>query len=134
MRAIAEENKDVVVLSYLISEYLQKNRNTKFTLADIINGDSLGRITKNFSGLEVGNWPDPWSGGYAVYFKFANGRNQDSVKLKEHEKIPWKVKRKKVIGRNELQLAKKFDGEIHLNYPERFYHVRGIIIKKRPPG
>lgn len=59
MRALAYENKDVVVLSYLIRDYMRKNHNTKFSLADIINTDTLGRITKNFTELEVGNWPDP---------------------------------------------------------------------------
>ena len=132
MKALADENKDVVVLSHLIRDYMRKNHNTNFTLADILKGDTLGRITNNFSELEVGNWPDPWRGGYAVYFKFADKRNQDSIKLKDNEKVPWEVKTKKLIGRNELQLRKKFDGEIHFYYPERFYHVRGIIVK-RPP-
>lgn len=128
--AIAENNKDVVALSYLIRDYMLKTGNTNFTIADIRKKDSLGRITKNFSSLELGNWPDPWRGGYAVYFKFADGRNQDSVKLTQYERIPRKVKVKKIIGRSEAQFAKKFDGEIHFYYPERFYHIAGIVVKK----
>lgn len=130
MRAIADENKDVVVLSYLIRDYMRKNHSTNFTLAEILKGDTLGRIKNNFSELELGNWPNPWRGGYTVYFKFADRRNLDSIKLKEYEKIPWEVKTKKLIGGNELQLVKKFDGEIHFYYPERSYQVRGIILKK----
>jgi hypothetical protein len=129
MRAIAEDNKDVVVLSYLIRDYMRKTRSTNFTLADILKDDTLGRISKNFSRLEVADWADPWRGGYAVYFKFADRRSKDSVKLTQNEIIPWKVKIKKEIGRNYTLLAMKFDGEIHFYYPERHYHITGIIVK-----
>jgi hypothetical protein len=128
--AIADDNKDVVVLSYLIRDYMRKTDSTNFTLADILKGDTLGRITKNFSGLEIGYWPDIWRGGYAVYFKFSDRRNIDSVKLTQDERIPWKVKMRNKIGRTDAQLAKHFDGEIHLYYPERFYHITEIIIKE----
>lgn len=131
-KTIADENKDVIVLSYLISDYMRKNRTTKFTLADIVKHDTLGRIAANFSELEVGNWPDPWRGGYAVYFKFTANRNQDSVKLEGYDMLPKMIKSKKPIGRNKGQLAKKFDGEIHLFYPERLYRVSEIIVT-RPP-
>jgi hypothetical protein len=130
MSAIAEDNKDVVVLSYLIRDYMQKTRDTNFTLADIIKGDKLGRITKNFSSLEIGKWSNMRIGGYAVYFKFSDGRNKDSVKLTQNERIPWKVKMKKEIGRDDAQLAKHFDGEIHFYYPERFYRIAEIIVKE----
>ena len=111
---------------------MRKTDSTNFTLAAIIKNDTLGRIAKNFSGLEVANWPNPWRGGYAVYFKFADGRNQDSVKLTQYERIPWKVKTKKEIGRNDSQIGKKFDGEIHFYYPERHYYITEIIVKS--PG
>lgn len=129
MRNIAENNKDVVALSYLIRDYMRSTDNTDFTFEDIIRKDSIRWITKNFSSLEIGDWPDLWRGGYVVYFKFAEGRNQDSIILKEYERTPWMVKEKKEIGRNDAQLAKKFDGEIHFYYPERFYHIAGIIVK-----
>lgn len=130
MRAIAENNKDVVVLSYLIRDYMRSTDNTDFTLEDIIKTDRLGRIANNFSSIAIGGWPDPWRGGYAVYFKFAEGRNQDPVILTDYERIPWKVKEKKEIGRNDAQLAQNFDSEIHFYYPERFYHITGIIVKR----
>ena len=130
MRNIAENNKDVVVLSYMIRDYMRKTNSTSFTLADIIKYDSLGRISKNFSVLEVSDWPNLWSGGYAVYFKFAVERNKDAVILSQLERIPWKVKMKKEIGRDDKQLSKNFDGEIHFYYPERHYHLVEILIKK----
>lgn len=129
MRNIAENNKDVVALSYLIRDYMLSTDNPEFTLEDIIKKDSLGRIAKNFSSIEIGYWTNLWRGGYVVYFKFAEGRNQGSVELTEGERIPWKVKEKKKIGRNDAQLAKKFDGEIHFHYQERFYHIAGIVVK-----
>jgi hypothetical protein len=132
MRSIAEDNKDVVVLSHLIQDHMLKTHSTNFTLADIVKNDTLGRITKNFSRIEVSSWPNLWRGGYAVYFKFSDDRNKDAVKLMESEWIPWKVKRKKEIGRNDKQLAENFDGEIHFYYPERLYHITGIIMKS--PG
>ncbi|MCH5689863.1 hypothetical protein LWM68_39930 [Niabella sp. W65] len=129
-KILADDNKDVVVLSYLIKDYMRNTRNTNFTLEDIIKKDTSGRITKNFSGLEVGNWSDPWRGGYAVYFKFADGRNNNSVKLTQDERMPWKVTTKTKIGRNKTQLAQKFDGEIHFHFPERGYHINEIVLKK----
>jgi hypothetical protein len=128
-KTLAEDNKDIVVLSYLIKDYMRNTRSINFTLGDIIKKDTLGRITKNFSSLEVGNWPDPWRGGYAVYFKFADGRNNNSVKLTQDERIP-KVTTKTKIGRNKAQLARKFDGEIDFYFPERGYHINKIIIKE----
>jgi hypothetical protein len=129
MNVIAEDNKDVVVLSYLIRDYMRKTGSTSFTLSDIVKNDTLGRVTRNFSRLEVANWPDVWRGGYAVYFKFSEERNKDSVRLLQYERIPWKVKTKKKIGRNDAQVAKKFDREIHFYYPERHYHIAEIIVK-----
>jgi hypothetical protein len=52
------------------------------------------------------------------------------VKRTEAERIPWKVKTKENIGRKDVQLAIKFDGEIHFYYPERHYHIVEIILKK----
>lgn len=130
MISIAEDNKDVVVLSYMIRDYMRKTNSINFTLADIIKNDTLGRIAKNFSSIEVSSWPNLWRGGYAVYFKFADGRDKDSIMLKQFERIPWKVKMQEKIGRNEIQLAKNYDGEIHFYYQERFYHIREIILKR----
>jgi len=130
MKVIGEENRDVVALSYLIRDYMRQTDNTNFSLSDIIKFDTLGRVTNNFYRLEVSNWPNLWRGGYAVYFKFSENRNNDSIKLTETERIPWRVKIKEKIGRNAEQLSNNFDGEIHFYYPERHYHIVEIILRK----
>jgi len=131
MKVIGEDNRDVVALSYLIRDYMRQTDNTNFSLSDIIKYDTLGRVTNNFSKLEVAYWSNVWIGGYAVYFKFSDNRNKDSVKLTESERIPWKVKTtKEKIGRNDEQLSINFDGEIHFYYPERFYHIVEIILRE----
>ncbi len=130
MKVIGEDNRDVVALSYLIREYMRQTDNTNFSLSDILKYDTLGRVTNNFSKLVVANWPNVWASGYAVYFKFSDSRNKDLVKLTESERIPWKVKTKENIGRNDEQLSEKFDGEIHFYYPERYYHIVEIILRK----
>jgi hypothetical protein len=131
MEAIAEDNKDVVVLSYLIRDHLRKTNDDHFSLADIVKGDTLGRIKNNFTALEIGSLPGIWIGGYIVYFKFAEGRNKQDIQLKSHERIPWKVTTKKEIGQSDAQIARHYDGEIHFYYQERFYHIKAIIVK--PP-
>ncbi len=130
MKAIGEDNRDVVALSYLIRDYMRQTDNTNFSLSELIKYDTLGRVTNNFSKLMVANWPNVWRGGYAVYFKFSDNRNKDLVKLTETERIPWKLKTKENIGRNDEQLSQKFDGEIHFYYPERHYHIVEIILRK----
>lgn len=130
MNVIGEDNRDVVALSYLIRDYMRQTNNTNFSLSDIKKYDTLGRVTNNFSRLEVAYWPNVWRGGYAVYFKFSDNRNKDSVKLTESERIPWKVKTKENIGRSDEQISQEFDGEIHFYYPERNYHIVEIILRK----
>jgi hypothetical protein len=130
MSVTTEDNKDVVALAYLIRDYMRKTDSTTFTLSDIVKNDILGRVTKNFSSIEVADWPHVWRGGYAVYFKFSDERNKDSVKLTQYGMIPRRVKTKKKVGRNSAQPAMKFDGEIHYYYPERHYHLVEIILKE----
>lgn len=129
--AIAENNKDVVVLAYLIRDYMRSTGSTDFNLSDILENDTLHRVTKNFSKLEIVDWPNIWRGGYAIYFKFSDERNIDTVELLPTERIPWKIKEKKAIGRNKAQLDSDFDGVIHFHYPERFYHIAEIVLKER---
>lgn len=130
INTIAEENKDVVVLAYLIQNYMRNTDNNRFTLDEILKYDTLGQIRSKFSKIEIGNWPNLWRGGYAVYFKFSDERKIDSVKLKPHERIPWNGKTKKNIGRDDIILTQNFNGEIHLYYQERFYHFAGMVLKQ----
>jgi len=131
INVIGADNRDVIVLSYLIRDYMRQTDKTDFSLSDIMKFDTLGRVTNNFSRLEVANWPNVWRGGYAVYFKFSENRNNDSIKLTETERIPLKVITKEKIGRNYEQLSINFDGEIHFYYPERHYHIVEIILRKQ---
>jgi hypothetical protein len=128
--AIASENKDVVAFAYLIRDYMRQTRNDHFSFSDIVKYDTLGRVTSNFSSLEVGSWPDWWRGGYVVYFKFSDKRNKDMIALKSSEVIPWKVNTEEKIGRSDAQLSMNYDGEIRFYYPERVYHIVGITIRK----
>ena len=130
MKDVAADNKDVIVLAHLIRNHLQKTHTISFTLADIVKSDSLERIKNNFSELLVADWPNVWRGGYVVYFKFAATRNKDSIQLNTTEWTPRTANTTKNIGRNVTQLARQFDGEIHLHYPERHYHIAEIILKR----
>jgi len=100
MKVIGEDNRDAVALSYLIRDYMRKTDNNNFSLSDIIKYDTSGRVTNNFSRLEVANWPNVWRGGYVVYFKFSDNRNKESVKLKESSRKEFrgKLKRKIILG------------------------------------
>ncbi|MBL7855913.1 MAG: hypothetical protein JNL17_16050 [Cyclobacteriaceae bacterium] len=130
--AIANNNKDVVVLSYLIRDYMRKTDSVNFRLTEILKGDTLGRVAINFSEIEIDYWSNLWYGGYAVYFKFSKERNRDSVQLTQYERIPWKVKMRDKIGKKEELLTKDFDGVIHFYYPERFYSIAEIIVRGSP--
>ena len=130
MNSINEDCVDVVELSYLVKYYLNQTDHTNFSLSDIKRIDTLGTVTNNFSRLEVANWPNVWRGGYAVYFKFADNRTKVSIKSTNPERISCKIKTKEKIGRNDAQIATKFDGEIHFHYPERHYHIAEIILRK----
>jgi len=127
---IDKDNKDVIALSYLIRNYMRQTKNTNYSLSDIIRYDTSARITHHFSAIAVADWPNIWSGGYIVYFKFSANRNNDSVTLTALEKTPLKMKTKEKIGRNKEQLSLKYDGEIHFYFPERQYHIAAIILKK----
>jgi hypothetical protein len=129
MNLIAEDNKDVILLAYLVSDYMRKTDNDSLTLSDLIKHDKLGRITNNFSSIELANWSNIWRGGYVLYFKFSPQRNKDSVQLQSHEIVPRNVKMKKEIGQSKAEIAVKYDGAIYFLYPERLYHVERIRLK-----
>jgi hypothetical protein len=133
-KAIASENKDVVALAYLVRDYMLQTSSANFTLSDIVQYDTLGRVTGNFSSLEVGSWPDWWRGGYVVYFKFSDKRNKDLVTLKSSEVLPWRGNTKEKIGRSDAQLSMHYDGEIRFYYPERLYRIVGITIREKRGG
>lgn len=119
--ALAEKNKDVAILSLLIHDHLVQTGGRSIDLNELIHKDSLKRISNNFKSLVMKS-----RGGHlAVYYQVTNTRNL-SVDLTHEQKqmlqyVKWKSK--KAHG--------DYDGEIQLDYGERFYRVRKILIVKK---
>lgn len=117
---IAEENKDVLILSNLIREHLIRTNEIELNLSELVQNDTLNRITNSFEKVEL-----KYRGGYiSLYYKHSKNRN-DKIELTDSERImlTWK----KVSSKN---LDGLFDGEIQFEYGERFYRIKKVIIKK----
>ena len=70
-----ENNKDVFILSFLIQEQLRKTHEIGLDLNELVQMDSLNRISNNFETIEM-----KYSGGYiAAYYKFSNTRNSTQM-------------------------------------------------------
>jgi hypothetical protein len=118
---VAEKNKDVLLLSVLISDHLKRTDGRTFTIDELLQDDSLKRIAGNFEKTEL-----KAHGGYiSVYYKFSKSRDLGKIELtdKEKEMLLWsKWTEKKSSG--------EYDGEIQFAYGERFYHIKKLIVKK----
>jgi hypothetical protein len=118
---VAEKNKDVLLLSTLISDHLKRTDGRTFTINELLQDDSLKRIAGNFEKTELET-----HGGYiSVYYKFSKSRDLSKIELtdKEKERLLWSKWTKK-------ELSGEYDGEIQFAYGERFYHVKKLIVKK----
>jgi hypothetical protein len=118
---IAEENKDVLILSNLIREHLIRTNEIELNLIELLKNDTLNRITNSFEKVEL-----KYHGGYiSVYYNHSKTRN-DKIELTDSERImlTWK----KVVTKN---LDGLFDGEIQFEYGERFYRIKKVIIKSK---
>jgi hypothetical protein len=63
---IAESNKDILILSTLIRDYLRVTNGRVFGLNELYQADTLKRISRNFELIELKN-----KGGYiSVYYNF----------------------------------------------------------------
>lgn len=118
---IKESNNDVALLSLLIHDRLVHTNGRSFDLKEIIQQDSLSRITNQFKSLLVKSR----AAHLAVYYQFTNTRN-GMIALTEPEKqqlqyIKWKLKK----------VNHEYDGEIWFDYPERFSRVRRIIVTEK---
>ena len=117
---IAEENKDVLILSSLIRDYLRQTNGRDINLNELIQKDTLQRISNNFEKIELKS-----HGGYiSVSYKLSASRN-NKVELTDKERemlngISWAAKGSTV----------QYDGDIRFDYGERFYHIKKIIVKK----
>ncbi|MDF2189134.1 hypothetical protein [Paraflavitalea sp. CAU 1676] len=117
---IAERNKDIIILSTLIHDYLSLTNGRDFGLNELCQADTLKRISKNFEMIELKS-----KGGHiSVYYRFSQSREIDKVELTDNEKA--------LLLRNnwtEKQFNKQYDGEIQFDYGERFYRIKRFIIK-----
>ncbi|WP_316785588.1 hypothetical protein [Pedobacter frigiditerrae] len=117
---IADNNKDVLVLANLIQEQLIKTKGRAINHHELIQNDTLKRISNNFEKIELAH-----HGGYiSVYYKFSNLRDRN-IELTNIEK---KTLTKRTVIMKDL--GRQFDGEIQLEYGEKFYHIKKIIVCK----
>jgi hypothetical protein len=108
-----EDLRDVFVLTILARDYMRDTRGRDFNLENLFARDSLESIKQTSRG-----------GHIAIQYKFSENRI-DKIEFTENEKQMkeiWKVIEKTNLG--------GFDGEIQLEYGERFYNFRKIVIKK----
>jgi hypothetical protein len=118
---VSENNNDVLILSLLVQDHLRKTDVRDINLAELLQTDTLKRISNNFEKLELKS-----KGGYiSVYYKFSESRDSKGIKLSDKEKeqtnyFKWK----------ERDLKNQYDGEIRLDYGERFYRVKRIIVDR----
>lgn len=120
-REISEDNKDVFILTNLIRDYYRNTDGRFFNLDTIIQYDTLKRISNSFEKIEL-----KYRGGHiSIFYKLSSSRDNSSIKLSDKEialknRIWWGIK----------DLKGEFDGEIKLDYGERFYRIIGIKINK----
>jgi hypothetical protein len=117
---IAEENKDVLILTSLIRDHLRRTNGRDLNLNELIQNDTLRRISNNFEKAELKS-----HGGYiSVSYKLSASRNKNvELTSKERELLNG-------VGWADKALPGQYDGEIRFDYGERFYHIKKIIVKK----
>jgi hypothetical protein len=99
---------------------LIKTPEIELDLNELIQKDSSKRVSNSFEAIEV-----QYRGGYiAVYYKFSSIRNSEQIELNETELE--KINNLKWITKD---FKEPFDGEIQLQYGERFYGIRKVITK-----
>lgn len=113
-----ENNKDVFILGTLLQDHLRRTENRNLNLDELVQNDTLKRITNNFEKLEL-----KYRGGYiSVYFVFSKTRN-NKIELTEREQELLSY-RKFLIK----EIDEPYDGEIRLEYGERFYHLKKMVL------
>ena len=116
----SQGDEDVLILTLLIQDYLSKTDGRDINLTDLIKKDSLSRIQNSFKTLT-----QELKGHISVYYTFSESRNSKGIKLSDKEKeltkhLRWTEKRSK----------NQYDGEIQIDYGERFYRLIRIIKNK----
>ena len=117
-----KEDNDVLILSLLIQDHLRKTNGREINLEELLRADTLARIFSNsFEKVEFKS-----KGGHlSVYYKFSELRKSNEPQLLDKEKD-----RSKYLRWTERKMRNGYDGEIRLDYGERFYRLIRLIRKK----
>jgi len=92
----------------------------ELNLDELVQNDTLKRISENFQKVEL-----KYEGGHiSVYYVFSASRNTE-IELTEAEKKTLSYK--KIVVKD---LDDQYDGEIQLEYAERFYHLKRIVVNE----
>jgi len=106
-------------LSILAQDHLRKTDGRDIDLAELLQTDTLHRISNSFDKVEL----KPKGGHISVYYKFSKSRDPEGIELSDKEK-----ERTNYFRWTEKELKDQYDGEIQIDYGERFYRVIKIII------
>jgi len=121
-RVNPETDKDVLILAILVQDHLRKTGGRDTVLSTLLQADTLNRISRCFEKVEFRSRP----GYISVYYTFSASRKLKSITLTDSE---WE--RAESFRRRSRKLSTPFDGEIRLDYGERFYRIIRIIINTR---
>ncbi len=115
------DNDDVLILSLVVQDHLRKTDARDISLTELIEKDTLHRISKSFEAVDI-----KLKGGHiSVYYKFSASRDSKGIELTDKEK-----EREKYFRWTEKELKNQSDGEIQFDYGERFYRLIKIIVNK----
>ena len=106
-------------MSILVQDHLTKTDGRDINLTELLQTDTLHRISNSFDKVELKS-----KGGHiSVYYKFSNSRDSKGIELSDQEK-----ERTDYFRWTEKELKNQYDGEIQFDYGERFYRVIKISI------
>lgn len=119
-KEIGERNNDVLILAGLLQEALRRNQIEEINLSTIHKLDTASRITANFEKIKM-----EYRNGYIVYhYKLSAARITKGILLNDREQqiFEW-------MRWSEAELNNDYDGEIRIEYQERFYNLKRIVIR-----
>ena len=119
--ALSDNNKDVLILVTLIRDHLKQTNARTINLNELVQKDTLKRIANSFEKVEL----VPRGGYISVYYKFNKSRDNSKIQLTDKEK--------EIISGAKWATANfdgEYNGEIRLEYGERSFHLKKIIVQK----
>ena len=118
---IRENNLDVLILSTLVQDYLKQSNGQDFNLHELIEKDTSRRISNCFEQTELKNH----GGHISVYYRRIKPCSA-KIELtdKEKERFKW-------IRWSSGKIKGSYDGEIRLDFGERFYRIKRIVVNKK---